>query len=160
MCGEKVWLNQAHCCLGSASGLGGVGSVSHSAGGTLLLQMVSLHGKKVPATPMILRVVVWKTDYEHFTSMHLPQWMFYQGLHGNQAVAAGIYIVTTVLAQVLGRDVASISSTHTAQNHRKYKALVEVADFIFHYLEEETVGHGPWALSHLFVHAHSKLFSH
>lgn len=99
-----------------------MGSVSHSAGGTLLLQMVSLHGKKVPATPMILRVVVWKTDYEHFASMHLPQWMCYQGLCRNQAVAAGVYIVTNILAQVLGRDVASISSTHTSSKTQKIQS--------------------------------------
>lgn len=99
-------------------------------------------------------------DYEHFKSMHLPPWMYCQGLYRNQVVAAGIYVITTILAQVLGGDVAPISSTRTAQNPRKHKALVEVADFIPHYLEEEALGDGPWALGHLFVHAHSKLSSH
>lgn len=58
-------------------------------------------------------------DHEHFMSMHLLQWMCYQGLRKNQVVAAGICVVVTILAQVLGRDIAPISSTHIAQEPKK-----------------------------------------
>lgn len=37
-------------------------------------------------------------DHEHFMSMHLLQWMCYQGLRKNQVVAAGICVVVTILA--------------------------------------------------------------
>ena len=62
------------------------------------------------------------TDNELFMSMHLPQCVYYQGLHKNQVVAAGIYIVITILAQALRRDIAPISSTHTAQEPRKIQS--------------------------------------
>lgn len=61
-------------------------------------------------------------DDELSMPMHLPQWIYYQGLCKNQVVAAGIYIVITTLVQVLGRDIAPVSSTYTAQEPTKIQS--------------------------------------
>lgn len=61
---------------------------------------------------------------ELFMSVHLPQWIYYQGLCKNQVLAAGIYIVVTTLAQALGRDITPISSTYTAQEPTRIQSSV------------------------------------
>lgn len=81
----------------------------------------------------------------------------YLCLFKNQAAAGGFHVVVTVLAQGLGRDVAPIISTRTAQEPGSCRALGEAPDFTFCC---PSLGDGPQAVSHHFVHVCSKLVSY